>query len=94
MQRELARGNIESRTMLKLSAMPEGLVSNLTAAQVADLLAFRNVVPCIAGFCPLVVPTSRLDWQVPRYQRASCSPWLVNGLADLVNRLTGQGWVV
>jgi putative heme-binding domain-containing protein len=39
-QRELLRTNIEDRVMLKISAMPEGLVSNLTPAQLADLLAF------------------------------------------------------
>jgi putative membrane-bound dehydrogenase-like protein len=39
-QRELARASIETRTMLKVSAMPEGLVSNLTTAQLADLLAY------------------------------------------------------
>jgi putative heme-binding domain-containing protein len=39
-QRELARASIAQRTMLKISAMPEGLVSNLTPAQLADLLAY------------------------------------------------------
>jgi len=39
-QRELIRTNIEDRVMLKTSAMPEGLVSNLTPAQLADLLAY------------------------------------------------------
>jgi len=38
--RELARADVESRTMLKISAMPEGLAANLTPAQLADLLAY------------------------------------------------------
>jgi putative heme-binding domain-containing protein len=38
--RELVRADIESRTMLKTSAMPKGLASNLTPAQLADLLAY------------------------------------------------------
>ena len=39
-QRELVRSNIENRTMLKTSAMPEGLAGNLTPTQLADLLAY------------------------------------------------------
>jgi putative membrane-bound dehydrogenase-like protein len=39
-ERELIRANIESRGMLKISAMPEGLASNLTPAQLADLLTY------------------------------------------------------
>ena len=39
-QRELVRTNIETRAQLKSSAMPEGLVSNLTPPQFADLLAY------------------------------------------------------
>jgi putative membrane-bound dehydrogenase-like protein len=39
-QREITRTDIESRAMLKISAMPEGLASNLTPAQLADLLAY------------------------------------------------------
>jgi putative membrane-bound dehydrogenase-like protein len=39
-QRELKRDNIESRVMQKQSAMPEGLASNLTPQQLADLIAY------------------------------------------------------
>ncbi len=39
-QRELSRKTIETRTMTKQSAMPEGLVSNLTAQQLGDLVAY------------------------------------------------------
>ncbi len=39
-QRELKRGEIEGRTQQKVSAMPEGLVANLTPEQLADLLAY------------------------------------------------------
>jgi putative heme-binding domain-containing protein len=39
-QREITRSNIERRTMLKTSAMPDGLAGNLTPPQLADLLAY------------------------------------------------------
>jgi putative membrane-bound dehydrogenase-like protein len=39
-QRELNLQEIDSRQMQKQSAMPDGLVSNLTAGQLADLLAY------------------------------------------------------
>jgi putative heme-binding domain-containing protein len=39
-QREITRTNIERRTMLKTSAMPDGLAGNLTPAELADLLAY------------------------------------------------------
>jgi putative heme-binding domain-containing protein len=39
-QRELKRSEIEERAQQKQSAMPEGLVANLTPAQLADLLAY------------------------------------------------------
>jgi putative membrane-bound dehydrogenase-like protein len=40
MQRELNLADIDSRQIQKLSAMPDGLVSNLTPGQLADLLAY------------------------------------------------------
>ncbi len=39
-QRELKLAQIESRTILKESMMPEGLVNNLTPEQLADLVAY------------------------------------------------------
>ncbi|MBO0697024.1 MAG: c-type cytochrome, partial [Zavarzinella sp.] len=39
-QRELKRADIESRSMQKVSAMPEGIVSNLTPEQLGDLIAY------------------------------------------------------
>jgi putative membrane-bound dehydrogenase-like protein len=39
-QRPLKRSDIESRAMQKLSAMPEGIVNNLTPKQLADLIAY------------------------------------------------------
>jgi putative membrane-bound dehydrogenase-like protein len=39
-QRELKKDAIESRQMLKQSAMPEGVVNNLTPEQLADLIAY------------------------------------------------------
>jgi putative heme-binding domain-containing protein len=39
-QRELKRHQIEERVQQKQSAMPEGLVANLTPAQLADLVAY------------------------------------------------------
>jgi putative heme-binding domain-containing protein len=39
-QQELKRHEIEERTQQKLSAMPEGLVANLTPSQLADLVAY------------------------------------------------------
>jgi putative membrane-bound dehydrogenase-like protein len=39
-QRELKRDEIDSRQMQKQSMMPEGLVSNLTPGQLADLIAY------------------------------------------------------
>jgi len=39
-QRELKRADIESRSIQKLSAMPDGIVSNLTPEQLADLIAY------------------------------------------------------
>jgi putative membrane-bound dehydrogenase-like protein len=39
-QRELKREEVESRQMQKQSAMPEGLVANLTPGQLADLVAY------------------------------------------------------
>lgn len=39
-QRTLKRKEIEERVQQKQSAMPEGLVANLTPAQLADLLAY------------------------------------------------------
>jgi putative heme-binding domain-containing protein len=39
-QRELKRSKIESRIQQKQSAMPEGLVNNLTPEQLADLIAY------------------------------------------------------
>ena len=39
-QTELKRGDIDKRTMQKLSSMPEGLAANLTPEQLADLLAY------------------------------------------------------
>lgn len=39
-QRKLKRGQIEQREQQKASAMPEGLVANLTPGQLADLLAY------------------------------------------------------
>src|SRR5262245_22314790 len=39
-QRELIRANIESRSMQKVSAMPEGIVNNLSPEQLADLIAY------------------------------------------------------
>jgi putative heme-binding domain-containing protein len=39
-QRELKRDAIESRTQQKQSAMPEGLAANLTASELADLVAY------------------------------------------------------
>ena len=39
-QRELNKGAIESREMQKQSAMPEGVVNNLTPEQLADLIAY------------------------------------------------------
>jgi hypothetical protein len=39
-QRELKNDDIASRMMQKLSAMPDGLVANLTPQQLADLLAY------------------------------------------------------
>src|SRR5262245_55520873 len=39
-QRELKRADIESRAIQKLSAMPDGIVSNLTPEQLADLIAY------------------------------------------------------
>jgi putative heme-binding domain-containing protein len=38
--RELKRGDIEKRQQQKQSAMPEGLAANLTAGQLADLIAY------------------------------------------------------
>lgn len=38
--REIRKDDIESRTILKQSAMPDGLVGNLTPEQLADLLAY------------------------------------------------------
>jgi putative heme-binding domain-containing protein len=38
--RELKRGEIEKRQQQKQSAMPEGLVANLTTDQLADLIAY------------------------------------------------------
>ena len=40
MQRQLKRDEIDERTPQKASAMPEGLVANLTPEQLADLLAY------------------------------------------------------
>jgi putative membrane-bound dehydrogenase-like protein len=39
-QRELRKAEIESRTMQKTSAMPDGLAANLTPEQLADLIAY------------------------------------------------------
>jgi putative membrane-bound dehydrogenase-like protein len=39
-QRELKRADVESRVQQKQSAMPEGLVNNLTPEQLADLIAY------------------------------------------------------
>jgi putative membrane-bound dehydrogenase-like protein len=39
-QRELKKTEIESRTMQKTSAMPEGLAANLTPEQLADMIAY------------------------------------------------------
>jgi putative heme-binding domain-containing protein len=39
-QRELKREDIEARHVQKMSAMPDGLVSNLTPGQLADLIAY------------------------------------------------------
>jgi putative heme-binding domain-containing protein len=39
-QRELPRDEIDERVQQKLSAMPAGLVANLTPQQLADLLAY------------------------------------------------------
>ncbi len=39
-RRELKKAEIEERVMQKTSAMPEGLVSNLTPEQLADVIAF------------------------------------------------------
>jgi putative membrane-bound dehydrogenase-like protein len=39
-QRELKRESIESKTMQKQSAMPDGLASNMTPQQLADLIAY------------------------------------------------------
>jgi putative membrane-bound dehydrogenase-like protein len=39
-ERALNRADIEERTIQKLSAMPEGLIANLTPSQCADLLAY------------------------------------------------------
>jgi putative heme-binding domain-containing protein len=43
-QRELRREQIEARQMQQLSAMPEGLVNNLTPAQLADLIAYLQTL--------------------------------------------------
>src|SRR5882757_4469336 len=60
--------------------------NNEVASSEPDLLrAARNVVPCVARFCGLVVPSTGLHWWTSRYQRTFCSPRLVNGLVDLVN---------
>jgi putative heme-binding domain-containing protein len=40
LQRELNLRDIDSRQIQQQSAMPDGLVSNLTPGQVADLLAY------------------------------------------------------
>ena len=39
-QRELKLVDIESRTIQKVSMMPEGLANNLTPEQLADLIAY------------------------------------------------------
>ena len=39
-QRELPRSEIDERAQQKLSAMPVGLVANLTPEQLADLIAY------------------------------------------------------
>lgn len=39
-QREIKKAEVEERTIQKISAMPEGLTSNLTPEQLADLLAY------------------------------------------------------
>ena len=39
-RRELKKTEIESRSVQKISAMPEGLAANLTPAQLADLIAY------------------------------------------------------
>ena len=39
-ERALIRAEIEDRTQQKLSAMPDGLIANLTPNQCADLLAY------------------------------------------------------
>ncbi|MFL5340572.1 MAG: CotH kinase family protein [Gemmataceae bacterium] len=40
LQRELKRSQIESRTIQKQSLMPQGIVNNLTPADLADLIAY------------------------------------------------------
>jgi len=42
--RELKRTEIESRQVQQQSAMPQGVVSNLTPAQVADLIAYLQAL--------------------------------------------------
>ncbi|WP_397569863.1 PVC-type heme-binding CxxCH protein [Schlesneria sp. T3-172] len=39
-RRELKKGDVEERLLLKVSAMPEGIVANLTAEQFADLIEY------------------------------------------------------
>ena len=39
-QRELRKVDVEERLMQPVSAMPEGLASNLTPEQLADLIAY------------------------------------------------------
>jgi putative heme-binding domain-containing protein len=51
-QRELKLAEIESRTIQKQSLMPEGVVSNLTPEQLADLIAYLQSLTGNSGDPP------------------------------------------
>jgi putative heme-binding domain-containing protein len=65
-QRELKLADIESRTIQKQSMMPEGVVSNLTPEQLADLIAYLQSLtggdsPAKLGPQPRSDPAKKAD---------------------------------